>query len=66
MYLDRCVDAAYGNERQLWVALNDVDNAAIPFQDVMQLSRVFSPDEEIAVVRPGHDVLVLRAKEIDY
>lgn len=49
-HLDRVIDTADGHERKSRMTLDDVHNAAIPFQNVDKFASRFLPYEKVTVV----------------
>lgn len=45
--------------------LYNIDNLAIPFEDINQITRLSIPDEHMARVATTHDIFVIQAKETD-
>lgn len=65
-HLDRCIDATDGHQRKSRMTLDNVHNAAIPFQDVDQFATRFLPYKKVTVIRTRGDVFVIRTQKIHY
>lgn len=64
-YLHCRVNSAHGDQGQVRMPLDDIDNGSVALQDIMQPAGLLLPHEPIAVVGAGYDKLVPRPQEVD-
>ena len=65
-HLDRGVNAAYSDKRQIGMPLDNIHDGPIALEDVVQPAGVLLPHEPIAIVGARNDELVPWAQEIDF
>ena len=62
---DSVINAAYSDQGGMGVTFYDVDNTTVTFIYAMQVTVIFIPDKEMAIIRSGNNPIIIRSKIIN-